>query len=83
MVFAEVLAQKSIVLACQPRSSMMNMRQTDVSTTEAYYIIVERTETPAAMEKLETALGKKWAKKESHNSSKLQNLIYLPVNSDG
>jgi hypothetical protein len=62
---------------------MMILRHTDVSTTEAYYIIVDRAETPVAMEKLETALGKEWAKKESHNSSKLQKVIYLPVNSDG
>jgi hypothetical protein len=72
MVFAEVLAQNSFVLACQPRSSMMILRHTDVSTTEAHYIIVGRTETPVAMEKLETALGKKWAKWKSQYSSKLQ-----------
>ena len=51
---------------------MMMLRHTDVSTPEADYIIVDRTKTPAAMEKLETALGKKWAKKESHKSSKLK-----------
>ena len=72
MVFAEVLVQNSIVLVCQPRSTMMMLRHTDVSTPEADYIIVDRTKTPAAMEKLETALGKKWAKKESHKSSKLK-----------
>jgi len=72
MVFAEVLAQDSFVLASQPRSSMMILRYTDVSTTEAYYIIVGHTESPVAMEKLETTLGKKWAKRESQYSSKLQ-----------
>ncbi len=35
-------------------------------------IIVGRTETPVVMEKLETALGKKWAKRKSQYSSKLQ-----------
>ena len=64
MVFAEVLAQNSFVLACQPRSSMIIFRHTDVSTTEAYYIIVGRTETPVAMKKLETTLGKEWARKK-------------------
>ena len=58
MVFAEVLAQNSFVLACQLRSSMMIIRHTDLSTSEAYYIIVGRTETPVAMEKLQT----KWAR---------------------
>ena len=72
MVFIEVLAQNSFVLACQPRSSMMILRQNDVSTTETHYIIVDRTETKVAIEKLETALGKRRAKKESLNSSKLQ-----------
>ena len=51
---------------------MMILRYTDVSTTEAYYIIVGHTESPVAMEKLETTLGKKWAKRESQYSSKLQ-----------
>jgi hypothetical protein len=51
---------------------MMILRQNDVSTTETHYIIVDRTETKVAIEKLETALGKKRAKKESLNSSKLQ-----------
>jgi len=44
---------------------MMILRHTGLSTTEVYYIIVDRTEPPVAMEKLGTALGKKWAKKES------------------
>jgi len=51
---------------------MMIIRHTDVSTSEAYYIIVGRTETPVAMEKLETELGKKWAKRKSQYSSKVQ-----------
>jgi hypothetical protein len=48
-----------------PRSSEIVLRHTDVPVTEAYYIVVDRTETPMAMEKLETFLGKKWARKES------------------
>jgi hypothetical protein len=72
MVFAEVLVQNSIVLACQPGSSMMVLRHTDVSTTEADYITVDRTKTPLAMEKLEATLGKKWARKENQHCSKLK-----------
>ena len=72
MVFAEVLAQNSIVLTCQPRSSKMVLRHTDVSTTEVNYIIVDRTKNTLAMEKLETALGKKWARKETQYSSNLK-----------
>jgi integrase len=70
--FRRGFGSKLFRLGVQPRSSMMILRHTDVSTTEAYYIIVGRTETPVAMEKLKTALGKKWAKRESQYSSKLQ-----------
>jgi hypothetical protein len=72
MVFAGVLAQNSIVLACLPRSSKMVLRHTDVSTTEADYIAVDRIKTPLAIEKLEAILGKKWARKENQYSSKLK-----------
>ena len=69
--FRRGFGSKLFRLGVQPRSSMMILRHTDVSTTEAHYIIVVRTETPVAMEKLETALGKKWAKWKSQYSSKL------------
>jgi integrase len=38
------------------------LRHADVSTTQANYIIVDRSETKAAMKKLERAIGKEWAK---------------------
>jgi hypothetical protein len=50
----------------------MVLRHTDVSTTEVNYIIVDRTKNTLAMEKLETALGKKWARKETQYSSNLK-----------
>ena len=70
--FRRGLGSNSFVLACQRRSSMMILRHTDVPTTDADYIIVGRTETPVAMEKLETALGKKLARGKSQYSSQLQ-----------
>ena len=79
MVFAEVLAQNSFGLACQPRSSKMVLRHTDLSTTEADYITVDRTKTSLAIEKLEATLGKEWARKENQYSSKLKKLRYFSV----
>lgn len=38
------------------------LRHADVSTTQTNYIIVDRSETKAAMKKLEKAVGKEWAK---------------------
>jgi integrase len=38
------------------------LRHADVSTTETHYIVVDRTETKVAMQKLEKAVGKEWAK---------------------
>jgi len=58
MVSEEVLARNSLVLARQPRSSRMVLRHTDVSTIEAYYILVGRAETALPMEKL----GPLWAR---------------------
>jgi hypothetical protein len=57
MVFADILVQTSFLLACQPRSSMMVLRHTDVSATESHYVMADRTEIPLAIEKLEAALG--------------------------
>lgn len=41
------------------------LRHADVSTTEAHYIIVDRSETVKAVKRLEKAVGKKWAKIEA------------------
>ena len=38
------------------------LRHADVSTTQTNYIVVDRSETKAAMKKLERAVGKEWAK---------------------
>jgi integrase len=46
------------------------LRHADVSTTETHYIIVDRTETKVAMQKLEKAVGKEWAKPKRRTARK-------------
>jgi integrase len=46
------------------------LRHADVSTTESNYIIVDRSETKAAMRKLEQAVGKEWARANQRSAAK-------------
>ena len=64
MVSVEVLAQNSFVLACQPKSSMLILRHTDVSTTEAYSIIVDRTASPGGDGEKGDGFGQEMDKEE-------------------
>jgi len=50
------------------------LRHADVSTTQAHYIVVDHSETRTAMQKLERAVGKEWAKAKRRSTRKsLQN----------
>ena len=53
------------------------LRHADVSTTQANYIIVDRSETQAAMRKLERAVGKEWAKTKKKPKSKSNASVQL------
>jgi len=53
------------------------LRHADVSTTQANYIIVDRSETKAAMRKLERAVGKEWAKAKKRRTAKFSILNQL------
>jgi integrase len=46
------------------------LRHADVSTTETNYIVVDRSETKAAMRKLERAVGKEWARTNRRSAAK-------------
>jgi integrase len=46
------------------------LRHADVATTQTNYIVVDRTETKAAMKKLQKALGNKWATPRRSRSAK-------------
>jgi integrase len=47
------------------------LRHADVATTQTNYIIVDRSETKAAMKKLERAVGKEWATDKRRSRVKL------------
>jgi integrase len=54
-------------LGVSPKVIQEILRHADVSTTETHYIVVDRTETKVAMQKLEKAVGKEWAKAKRRN----------------
>jgi len=57
-------------LGVSPKVIQEILRHADVSTTETHYIVVDRTETKVAMQKLEKAVGKEWAKAKRRTARK-------------
>jgi hypothetical protein len=49
-------------LGVSPKMIQETLRCADVSTTETHNIVVDRSETKVAMQKLEKAAGKEWAR---------------------
>jgi integrase len=69
--FRRALGTNLYRLGVPPKVIQDILRHADVSTTQTHYIVVDRTETKAAMKKLEKAVGKEWAKSRRRASYKL------------
>ena len=70
MVFDRGLGTNLYRLGVSPKVIQEILRHADVSTTETHYIVVDRTETKVAMQKLEKAVGKEWAKAKRRTKRK-------------
>jgi integrase len=56
-------------LGVPPKVIQEILRHADVTTTQTHYIVVDRSETAKAMQKLERAVGKEWAKTQERDPS--------------
>jgi integrase len=69
--FRRGLGSNLYSLGVPPKVIQEILRHADVTTTQTHYIVVDRSETAKAMQKLERAVGKEWVKTKGQPVSKL------------